>query len=88
MPDGRLRTEQGALLDGGADMTSEDALVALGSATRVLLHSYPHADDITADTKRVRALLAGVSLHPELEGHSARLFKNASERVLVIDHFH
>lgn len=88
MPDGRLRTEQGSMLDGGADMTREDALAALGGATRVLLHSYPHTDDITGDPKRVHALLAGVSLHPELEGHSARLFKNASERILVIDHFH
>jgi len=88
MPDGRLKTETGSMLDGGADLSSEDAAILVGAVSRVLLHSYPHTDDITADAKRVGALVAGVSLKPSLEGHSARLYKNDSERVLVIEHHH
>jgi hypothetical protein len=88
MPDGRLKTESGSMLDRGANLTSEDALIALSDDTRVLLNSYPHTDDITADPKRVRRLLSQVTRDPDLEGHSASLYKNATERVLVIEHHH
>ena len=88
MPDGRLKSDSGSMLDAGPNLTAEDAKVAVGTANWVLLHSYPDTEDITKDTRRVAALLETVSLAPELEGHRARVYKSGSERILVIEHHH
>ena len=88
MPDGRLKTETGSLLDAGPWLTADDATIAARGGTRILLHSYPHTEEITSDVRRVAALLDSVSLQPELEGHSARLYRRGDERILVIEHRH
>ena len=69
-------------------MTSEDAQQAARSVSRVLLHSYPHTDDITDDPERIASLLLGVEQSPELEGHSARVYRSGPERILVVEHRH
>lgn len=86
MPDGRLKTEGGSLLDPGPWLDDADAKVAVGAVQRVLLHSYP--DTIELDETRAEALIATVSIDPELEGHSARVYRRGDERILVIEHHH
>lgn len=76
------------MLDGGPHLTCEEALTALIGGTRVLLHSYPHTKDITADHRLVKKLLGNVSLNYVLDGHSAQLYSNSVEQVLVIEHYH
>ncbi|CAN5370490.1 hypothetical protein BH09ACT4_BH09ACT4_18460 [soil metagenome] len=88
MPDGRLKTESGSMLDAGHNLSSADAAVAVNAVSRVLLHSYPDTNDITSDARQIAQLLSSIAIDPELEGHSARLYQRGEDRVLVIEHHH
>lgn len=62
--------------------------MALRQPIRVLLRNYPHAEDITADQKRIAAVLADTGDVYDLFHHTAELYSDGAHRVLVFVYHH
>lgn len=89
LQNGRLLTEEGWTLTAGPSyISAREAREALREPIRVLLHNYPHAEDITSDPRRVAAVLADTGDEYDLFHHTAEMYSDGTHHVLVFVYHH
>ena len=88
MPDNSLITEQGWHLSQGDWLSPAEARKPL-EGRRVLLHIYHEpTEDITGNATRIKRLFEEFTTHGELFKHTASLYSDGKNSVLVFQWHH